>query len=87
MSDKVKASRRAFNHEFKLQVVKEYHKSGKNIAKTARKFEIDRKQVRAWVKKGEQIRRQNYKLKAHGQGCNSKYPLLEEKSCSQNSCN
>ena len=43
MSDKVKASRRAFDREFKLQVVKEYHESGKNIAKTARKFEIDRK--------------------------------------------
>ena len=40
MSDKVKASRRAFDREFKLQVVKEYHESGKNIAKTARKFEI-----------------------------------------------
>ena len=32
MSDKVKASRRAFDREFKLQVVKEYHESGKNIA-------------------------------------------------------
>lgn len=83
MSDKVKASRRAFDREFKLQVVKEYHESGKNIAKTARKFEIDRKQVRAWVKKEEQIRGQKYKSKAHGRGCNSKYPLMEDKLYSE----
>ena len=83
MGDKVKASRRAFDREFKLQVVKEYHESGKNIAKTARKFEIDRKQVRAWVKKEEQIRRQKYKSKAHGRGCNSKYPLMEDKLYSE----
>ena len=83
MSDKVKASRRAFDREFKLQVVKEYHESGKNIAKTARKFEIDREQVRAWVKKEEQIRGQKYKSKAHGRGCNSKYPLMEDKLYSE----
>ena len=83
MSDKVKATRRAFDREFKLQVVKEYHESGKNIAKTARKFEIYRKQVRAWVKKEEQIRRQKYKSKAHGRGCNSKYPLMEDKLYSE----
>ena len=83
MSDKVKASRRAFDREFKLQVVKEYHESGKNIAKTARKFEIDRKQVRAWVKKEEQIREQKYKSRAHGRGCNSKYLLMEDKLYSE----
>ena len=83
MSNKVKASRRAFNCKFKLQVVKEYHESGKNIAKTARKFEIDRKQVHTWVEKEEQIRRQKYKSKAHGQGCNSKYPLMEDKLYSE----
>ena len=83
MSDKVKASRCAFDHEFKLQVIKEYHESGKNTAKTARKFEIDRKQVHAWVKKEEQIRRQKYKSKARGRGCNSKYPLMEDKLYSE----
>ena len=71
-SHKVKTSRRACTREFKLQVVKEYHESGKNIAKTARK------QVRAWVEKEEQITGQKYKSKAHGWGCHSKYPLMED---------
>lgn len=41
MSDKVKVSRCVFDCEFKLQVVKEYYESGKNIVKIVRKFEID----------------------------------------------
>ena len=61
-----------------LFFVKEYHESGKNIAKTARKFEIDRKQVRAWVKKEEQITGEKYKSKAHDRGYHSKYPLMED---------
>ena len=49
-------TRRAFDHEFKLRVVNDYSRDGKNIAWTARKFEIDSKQVRSWINKEEKIR-------------------------------
>ena len=55
---------RALDHEFKLRVVNDYFRDGKNIARTARKFEIDSKQMRSWIKKEEKIRnrRPNPKL-------------------------
>jgi len=48
--------RRAFDLEFKLRVVNDYFHNGKNIPWTAKKFEIDSKQVRSWIKKEEKIR-------------------------------
>ena len=64
-------------------IVNSSYRLSKNIAKRARKFEIDWKQVRAWVIKEEQIRQQKYKSKAHGLGCNSKYSLMEDKLYSE----
>lgn len=77
------AKRRAFDHEFKLTVVKDYYQDGKNIAKTARKFGVDRKQVREWVQNEEKITKQKSKSKAHGRGCNARYPLIEDKLYSE----
>ena len=72
-------TRRAFDCEFKLRAVKDYYQDGKNIARTARKFEIDHKQVRLWVQKEKKIMQQKSRSKADGQGCSARYPLVEDR--------
>ena len=47
MSDQTRC---ALDREFKLRAVEGYYQNGKNIAWTARKFEIDCKQVRLCVR-------------------------------------
>lgn len=54
-SKKSSQTRRAFDGEFKLRVIKDFYQDGKNISRTARKFAVDRKQVHLWVQKEEKI--------------------------------
>ena len=72
-------TRRAFDCEFTLRAVKDYYQDGENIARTARKFEIDHKQVRLWVQKEKKITQQKSRSKADGRGCSARYPLLEDR--------
>lgn len=59
-------TRRAFDGEFKLRVIKDFYQDGKNISRTARKFAVDRKQVHLWVQKEEKITKQKSRSKADG---------------------
>ena len=47
--------------------------NGKNIARTAQVFGVDRKQVRIWLKNEEIIQQQK-----HSRGCTVKYPIMED---------
>ena len=58
-----KVSRRTFTRELKLEVIIWHFSNGKNINKTANKFEIDRKQIRNWIKDERKIRKQKRKSK------------------------
>ena len=48
--------RRAYTVKVKLDVVDWYLNNGKNVAKTAREFDVDRKRVREWVKEETGLR-------------------------------
>lgn len=65
-SKKSSRTRRAFDGEFKLRVIKDFYQDGKNISRTARKFAVDRKQVHLWVQKEEKITKQKSRSKADG---------------------
>ena len=52
-----KVTRKSYRREFKLNVVKWHEQNGKIVAHTARKFKLDRKMVREWLKKAESIRK------------------------------
>ena len=53
-------------------------KNGKNIARTAQTFGVDRKQVRSWIKNEETSEQQKHSSKASGRGCTAKYPIMED---------
>ena len=52
--------------------------NGKNIARTAQMFRVDRKQVRTWLKNEEITQQQKNSSKASGRGCTAKYPVMED---------
>ena len=50
----------------------------KNIAKTALKHGIARKQDLSWIKDEEKIQQQKFQCKASGKSCTSKFPLRKK---------
>lgn len=80
---KKQLQRRGYNREFKLTVIKSFYNHGRNVAQTAKKFKVDRKQVRSWVSSEEKIRKQPYKSKAPGRGTTAKFPLMEHRLYSE----
>ena len=67
-----------YTREFKLKVSDWYMDNGKNIARTAQMFRVDRKQVRTWLKNEEITQQQKNSSKASGRGCTAKYPVMED---------
>ena len=53
-----KLRRKSYAREFKLPVVTWFYGYGKNVLQTSQHFNLDRKQVRNWVKAEEKIRKQ-----------------------------
>ena len=45
-----KLRRKSYAREFKLTVVTWFHENGKNVHQTLQHFNLDRKQLRNWVK-------------------------------------
>ena len=72
-----KVSRRIFTREFKLEVISSHFSNGKNINKTANKFEIDRKRIRNYIKDERNIPKQKRKSKAVRTG-SVRFPLMED---------
>ena len=71
-------TRSSYTREYKLQVVAFYHDRAKgNLHRTANEFEIDRKQVRSWVKNESTIRKQKYTQRAQ-RGRVAMFPVMEE---------
>ena len=56
--------RRSFTKEQKISCVELYFENGKNINQISRTFNIDRKQIRNWVKQEEKLRKQKPKSRA-----------------------
>ena len=73
-----KKKRNSYTREFKLKVADWFMNNGKNIARTAQMFGVDRKQVRTWLKNEEIIQHQKHSSKASGRGCTAKYPIMED---------
>ena len=72
-----KLRRKSYAREFKLSVVTWFHENGKNIHQTSQYFNLDRKQVRNWVKTEEKIRKQKLNTKAPGRG-KARFPEAEK---------
>ena len=75
---KEETSFHSYTREFTLKVSGWYMNNGKNIARTAQIFGVDRKQVRTWLKNEEIIQQQKHSSKASGRGCTAKYPIMED---------
>ena len=69
--------RRSFRKEFKLKVIHWYFENGKNINQTSNNFEVDRKQVRNWIKSEKKIRSLKGSKKAARYG-KAKFPSMEK---------
>ena len=78
MEKQSKSKRHSYAREFKLKVSDWYMNNGKNIARTAQMFGVDRKQVRTCLKNEEIIQQQNHSNKGSGRGCTAKYPIMED---------
>ena len=69
--------RRSFCKEFKLKVTNWYFENEKNTNQTANNFQIERKQVRNWLKDEENIRSLKRSEKACRYG-KAKFPVMEK---------
>ena len=78
MEKQSKKKRHSHTREFKLKISDWYMNNGKNIARTAQMFGVDRKQVRTWSKNEEIIQQQKHSSKASGRGCTAKCPIMED---------
>ena len=78
MEKQSKKKRHSYTREFKLKVSYWYMNNGKNMARTAQMFRVDRKQVRTWLKNEEIIHQQKHSSKASARGCTAKYPIMED---------
>ena len=78
MEKQSKKKRHSYTRKFKLKVSDRYMNNGKNIARRAQMFGVDRKQVRTWLKNEEIIQQQKHSSKAFGGGCTAKYPIVED---------
>ena len=78
MEKQSKKKHHSYTREFKFKVSDWYMNNGKNIARTAQMFGVDRKQVRTWLKNEEIIQQQKHSSKASGRGCTVKYPIMED---------
>ena len=67
----------SYQREFKLAAVRWFNEHGKNVSATARKFNVDQKRIREWVKNVETIK--NMKKQTERNGCGQKplYLLIE----------
>ena len=70
--------RHSYTRKFKLKVSDWYMDNGKNIARAAQIFGVDRKQVRNWLKNEETIQQQKHSSKASGRGYAAKYRIMED---------
>ena len=70
--------RRSWNAKEKLMVIC-YYEHVKNVRATARRFEIEPKQVREWVKKKQDLLNVAPYILTLNHGCQAHFPLLEEK--------
>ena len=73
----IPTKRRSLCKEFKLRVTNWYFENEKNISQTASNFQIDRKQVRNWLKDEERICFLKYSEKTCQYG-KAKFPVMEK---------
>ena len=74
----VACSKRRNSYAREFSIVKWYYKNDKHILHTSHKFEVDRKQVRNWIKTEEKIQKQKLLSKASGRGRSALFPEAEK---------
>ena len=52
--------------------------NGKNYSSTSRKFNVDRKRIRKWLKQEESLVNEKRGSSSNGRGCTSRFPLMEQ---------
>ena len=72
-----KTKRKSYERERKLAVVKWCYENGNNISAASRRFQIDRKRIREWVKNEGSIYKTNARTRKHDSGQSSAFPLME----------
>ena len=69
-----KLRRKSYAREFKLTVVTWFHENGRNVHQKLQHFNLDRKQVRNWVKAEQKIRKQKLNANAPRRGKKARFP-------------
>ena len=70
--------RKSYTREFKLSVTRWTLENGKNISSSLRKFNVDRKRIREWLKQEESLVNQKRVSRSNGRSCTSRFPLMEQ---------
>ena len=56
----------------------DFAKNSKNVYSTLRKFNLDRKHIREWLKQEKGLVNQKRGSRSNGRGCTSRFPLMEQ---------
>ena len=72
------AERKSCTCEFKLSVTQWTLENGKNSFSASRKFNVDRKRIREWLKQEESLVNQKRGSRSNGRGCTSRFRLMEQ---------
>ena len=70
--------RKSYMRKCKLSVTQWTLENGKNISSASRKFNVDRKRIRALLKQEESLVNQKRGSRSNARGCTSRFPLMEQ---------
>ena len=71
-------TRKSYRREFKLNVIKWFYDNGKNVAHTAVRFKVHRKQIRNWIRDELKIKESKEKSQKIKSGRTAAYPDAEK---------
>ena len=71
------AERKSYTCEFKISVTQWTLENDKNISSASRKFTVDRKRIREWLKKEQILVNLKRRSRSNGRGCTSRFQLIE----------
>ena len=67
------AERKPYTCEFKMSVIQCFLEKGKIISSASRKFYVDRKRIREWLKKEESVVKQKRESRSSDSACTSRF--------------
>ena len=70
--------RKSYTREFKSSVTQLTLDNGKNVSSASRKFSVDRRRIRVWLKHEENLENQKRERRSNGRGCTSRFLVMQQ---------